>query len=477
MGWSRWRKMIDFVLRNCRIFGAGDSGDTIGVQGGRIVYIGYGNVRDTKKEIDLEGKTVLPGFIDAHTHLQNLGLTLVRLDLSETKSREEALEKTAGYASTSKSEAIVGYGWDETQWGESDFISRKELDGIGRPVVMFRKDMHMAVLNTHALSILGIESVDGAVKEEKLDLLRPLTDPGQDELKRAMEAAVRHAVSEGITTVRDIMGQKARELLNSGNIPIRVFQLVYRSEYSGEPLNSPLSWGVKMFLDGSVGSRTAAHEGWDATNLKHVTGDLKARLNEFWKQGIPVAMHAIGEIAVDQAVEALREQKGTMRNSIEHFELVNADTLDMIGNSTVVSSQPNFLQWSQKGGLYEEALGMKWAGRDNPFRKIIDSGVNLAFGSDCMPMGPSYGMALAVNSAHSGQKITMEEAINAYTAGGAYVLHEESVSGRIALGYRADLVVFDENYLDDPAGMGQKKPFMTMASGNEVYSDATATQT
>ncbi len=469
----RCRELIDLVLKNCRIFGAGDSGDTIGIKDGRIVHIGYGDVQEAKRQIDLEGRTLLPGFIDAHTHLQNLGLSLVRLDLSDTKSREEALEKTARYASGSKSAAVVGYGWDETQWGESDYISRKEMDSIGKPVVLFRKDMHMAVLNTKALTSLKIDSVDGAVKEEKMDLIRPLTNPDQEELKRALDAAVERAVSLGITTVRDIMGQKVRQLLHSARNPIRIFQLIYGNEYGGEALNSEFSWGVKMFLDGSVGSRTAAHEGWEASNLKYGTGDLKTKLQGLWTRGIPVAMHAIGEIAVDQAIGALEDQKGTLRNSIEHFELVNLEMLERIGKSTVVSSQPNFLQWSQKGGLYEEALGSKWVGKDNPFRRILDSGIRLAFGSDCMPMGPNYGISLAVNSEHSYQKISMEEAIGAYTSGGAYVLHEEAISGKIALGYRADLVVFDEHYLEDTAGVGLKKPVLTMANGKVVYSDGT----
>lgn len=463
--------MFDLVLKNCRIFGGMDSGDTVGVQDGRIVHIGYGDVQEAKREIDLEGRTILPGFMDAHTHLQNLGLSLVRLDLSDTKSREEALEKTGRYASESKSKAVVGYGWDETQWGESEYISRKELDHIEKPVVLFRKDMHMAVLNSRALSSLQIESADGAVKEEKMEQIHPLTSPDDEELRRALDAAVDHAVSSGITTVRDIMGQKVRQLLDPEKSPIRVFQLIYGNEYRREELNDEFSWGVKLFLDGSVGSRTAAHEGWDISNLKYGKDSLKNRLHGLWTEGIPVAMHAIGEIAVDQAICALEGQKGTLRNSIEHFELVNMEMLDRIGKSTVVSSQPNFLQWSQKGGLYEEALGRQWVGKDNPFRRILDSGVHLAFGSDCMPMGPNYGISLAVNSEHSCQKISMEEAINAYTSGGAYVLHEEAISGKIALGYRADLVVFDENYLEDHEGVGSKKPALTIAGGKVVYSD------
>lgn len=461
--------MIDLVLRNCRIFGAGNSADTIGIKDGRISYLGSGDPRDAKDQVDLEGKTVLPGFIDSHTHLLNLGLSLVRLDLSRAKTREEALGSTARYATDTSSNVVVGYGWDETTWGEKDYISKGELDGIGKPVVLYRKDMHMAVLNSKALEILGIESENGAVKEERMKLMAPLTDPDMGEVRRAINAAAGYALSEGITTVRDIMGIKVRKLLETQSTPLRVFQLMYDSEYSGEPLDTPDSWGVKMFLDGSIGSRTAAHEGWDTRNLKYSGEDLDARLLGLWRQGIPAAMHAIGEIAVEQAVKSLKSQKGTLRNSIEHFELVHQELLEEIGNSTVISSQPNFLQWSIEGGLYENTLGSKWKGKDNPFRKILDAGVHLAFGSDCMPMGPSFGIGLAVNSKHRDQRITLEEALKAYTTGGAYLLHEEQVSGKIAAGYKADFAIFDESYLDDPKGVGSRKPFMTIIGGVTAY--------
>lgn len=461
--------MIDLVLKNCRIFGYDQGTDTIAIKDGRIVHVGSSDIRETKDTLDLEGRTVLPGFIDAHTHLQNLGLSLVRLDLSKTETRAEAIEMVQEYASKGGTKKIIGYGWDETRWGEKDYISKAELDGIAKPVVLYRRDMHMAVLNSKALTVLGMESPDGTVKEEKMRLLAGLTEPDNDEIGRAIHAAAEFAVSEGITTIRDIMGANVKQLLDSERTLLRVYQLMYDREYNDDQLNAPLSWGIKMFLDGSIGARSAAHNGWDAENLKFTSVELKSRLVDYWINGIPVAMHAIGEIAVEQAVDALRNQKGQQRNSIEHFELVQPEILDEIGKSTVVSSQPNFLQWSFKGGLYENTLGSEWFGKDNPFRTILDSGVNLAFGSDCMPMGPSYGIGLAINTPHSKQRISLDEAVRAYTEGSAYVLHEESISGRIATGYRADLTVFDEDYLQEPANIGTKKPAMTFVGGNMVY--------
>lgn len=461
--------MIDLELRNCRIYGNDESLDTICIKDGRIIDVRKGSTNQSGKWIDLEGRTVLPGYIDSHTHLMNLGLALIRLDLSNTKSRSEAIERTVEHAGASTRKVVIGYGWDETVWGEEEYLSRSELDSADKPVILFRKDMHMAVANSRALSLAGIDSRTGVVREEELRSLDPIVEPGDEEIREAIGAASRKASSEGITTVRDIMGLRTLSTVNNMDLPIRIFHIIYDREYSGQSLNLPLSWGIKMFLDGSVGSESAAHEGWDSANLKFSSEKLQSILSGYWQRGIPVAMHAIGEIAVRQAIESLKQQKGRLRNSIEHFEMLEEDWLQDIGKSTVLSSQPNFLQWSLKGGLYENKLGKMWFGRDNPFREIIDSGLHLAFGSDCMPMGPSYGIGLAVNSPHSRQRITMGEAIDAYTSGGAFLLHEEHVSGSIRTGHRADLAVFEENYLSDPTSIGTRKAEMTLLGGNVMH--------
>lgn len=461
--------MFDLELKNCIIYGYEGEADTVGIRHGRIVEVGTALHENSARTIDLEGRTLIPGYIDSHTHLLNLGLSMVRLDLSGARSRQEALDMAMEYGRTHQSGPIVGYGWDETLWGEKDYISRMEIDFTERPVVLYRKDMHMASANSSALRITGLNSPEGIVKEENLRKLENIVKPDHRESAAALEAAIRHALSEGITTVRDIMLPDTLSLVRKMNPPLRIFHMIYGSEYGGQDLSGPDSWGIKLFLDGSIGAKTAAHGGW-AGNLKISDGQLSEQIANFWNMGIPVAMHAIGEEAVAQAVRVLREQRGYLRNSIEHFELVREEDLDGISTSTAISSQPNFLQWSMENGLYHSNLGSDWYGRDNPFRDILDRGLNLAFGSDCMPMSPGYGIGLAVTSGHSRQRISLNEAIDAYTSGGAYILHEENLSGRIGTGFRADLAIFDEGYLTDPAGIWQKKPQMTIVGGNIAYS-------
>lgn len=461
--------MIDLVLYNCRIFGKEDTLDTISIKSGRIVDIGNNLPESCRKKIDLEGRTVIPGYIDSHTHLLDLGLSINRLDLSNAKSRGDALEMISTYARDSGSKVIVGYGWDETDWGETDYITGKEIDNIDRPVVLFRRDMHMATANSNALRIAGLESGDGVVREEELMKLESLTQPDDGEIRDALSAAADKAVSEGITSVRDISSLKVMEMLEQELLPIRIFNTIYAREVENSQMHYDRMWGIKIFLDGSIGSVSAAHKGWPDSNIKFSDENLQAHLESLWKSGYQIAMHAIGENAVRQAVRALQQQRGNLRNSIEHFELVSEDVLQEIGSPSVISSQPNFLQWSMKGGLYENKLGKEWFGKDNPFRNIIDSGATLAFGSDCMPMGPSYGIGLSVNSPHPAQRITVEEAIRAYTTGGAYLLHEEHTTGKVEIGYRADLAVFDENYLTDLNSIGRKKALMTILDGDVVY--------
>ena len=456
--------MFDLVLKNARIFG-NDEADTVAVSQGRIAYVGIDKKLESHRSLDLQGLTVMPGFIDSHTHLLNLGLSMNRLDLSQTSTREEALGKVRQYTQRSKAKVIVGYGWDETAWGEKDYLTDKELDFSGRPVMLYRKDMHMAVLNGRAMDLCGLRREGGAFSEESLREIQWLSKPDASEALEALKLAGHKASSEGITSVRDIMEFSTMEALKGLDFPIRVFGALYDREYTNQDLSSSGWWGIKTFLDGSIGSRSAAHTGWNQFNLKFSNESLKEHLEGFWRKGMPVAMHAIGEIAVSQAVKALSGQKGTMRNSIEHFELVDPDILPTIGGSTVLSSQPNFLQWSGKGGLYENTLGQEWFGLDNPFRTILDEGKNLAFGSDCMPMGPNYGIGLAVNSPHARQRISIMEAVRAYTEGGAFLLNRECCIGRIEPGYFADMAIQDGKYSEDRQRIGEKKPLATLKGG------------
>ncbi len=456
--------MLDLLLRNGRVFreGAFEQED-VGIEGNRIVKIGT-VTEQASREIDLEGRTVLPGFIDSHTHMLHLGLQKLRLDLSECRSREEAIERVKNRATDRRAKIIVGYGWDESAWGESEYLTRDELDFTDKPVVLYRRDGHMATLNSVALRKLGLESRDGVLKEEELGLLGPLVSPDPAEIGAALEAAFDEALREGVTAVRDYVDRATALVYSTLNPPIRVYKSIYADEYF-EGFGGELSWGVKAFLDGSIGAKTAAHEGWPDSNLKMSDAQFAKLASRFWERGIPVAVHAIGDRAISVALKVFRN--APLRNSIERFELVHDEMLDEVG-STFISAQPNFLQWALPGGLYENRLGKMWLEENNPYHEIIARGLDLAFGSDCMPFGPNYGIYYAVSSPYPRQRITLEQAVDCYTKGGAKLLGNPLL-GSIREGSYADMAIFEADYGKAVEALRSERSQMTIVNGRIAY--------
>jgi len=460
--------MIDLILRNGFVFLDGVFEDQdLAIDKGKIIAL---NDREpARKEIDLEGKYVVPGFIDSHTHMLNLGLQLIRLDLAACLTRQDALSKIKDYAQ--KNKIIVGYGWDESIWrkGENYYLNKDELDFCKKPVVLYRRDGHMAVLNSAALKKVNLERKDGIVKEEELNLLAPLVTPSVEEIKVALTKAASFAISQGATAVRDFVDLKTLRAYSEVSLPIKVAKSIYADEYF-DGFQTGTNWGVKTFLDGSIGSMTVAHAGWKKDNLKMNLKEFASFAQDFWKKGVSIAVHAIGELAVETAVEAFHNSPIT--NSIEHFELIPDGILEKVGH-TVISSQPNFLQWALPGGLYDNRLGRTWLTKNNSFREFLDKGLSLAFGSDCMPFGPNYGIYYAISTPFENQKISFEEALTAYTESGARLLRNPLI-GRISPGFYADLAIFDDKYATDTNALKNKKPLMTIIDGKIVYESAHA---
>ncbi|MGC8614823.1 MAG: amidohydrolase [Thermoprotei archaeon] len=457
--------MIDLLLSNGKVFYRGRFEELdIGIDEGKVAKIG--RVREqAHREIDLNGRVVLPGFIDSHTHMLHLGLQKLRLDLSGCKSRDEAIEKVAKRASEPGTNVVIGYGWDESAWKDKVYLTKDELDFTEKPVVLYRRDGHMATLNSKALRKLGIERQDGILKEDELDLLASLVSPSIEEIVAALRLAFETALREGVTAVRDFVDRATEEAYININPPIRAYRSIYVDNYFGG-FGGETAWGVKAFLDGSIGAMTAAHEGWPDSNLKFDEAKFVSLSRSFWDRGLPVAVHAIGERAVAVALAAFRN--APIRNSIEHFELVHDEMLDDVGNS-FISSQPNFLQWALPGGLYENRLGSKWLEENNPFSEMLRRGLDVAFGSDCMPFGPNYGIYYAISSPYPRQRITLEQAIDCYTVEGAKLLGNPLI-GSLEEGHYADVAIFEESYGRDPKALKDEKPLMTLVGGRKAYS-------
>lgn len=464
--------MLDLKISNCSIFGNEDEAE-IGIKKGKIVLIEKEILEKSVLNIDLNGAFVAPGFIDTHTHLLNLGLEKLRTSLFNTTSKEDAidlLKKNIGSRKSTK--ILVAYRWDESLWKNGTFLNRSDLDFTTKPIIAYRRDGHMATLNSSALKIVDKEdSKDGILKESELRLLTPLVYPDNNETKEALKLGMQEAIKVGITALRDNVDAHTYSTYTKINQPILVKKMIYDNELFddfGRSIHE--DWGVKTFLDGSIGAFTAAHKGWNKKNLLKNKFVFEKFCKNIWSRNHSIAVHAIGENAVRTAVMVFSKNSGSRRNSIEHFEIIDDNILDMMNDSIVVSSQPNFLEWAREGGMYENRLGKEYLQKNNMYREFLDRGIKLAFGSDTMPIGPLYGIHYAVNSSFHNQRISVEEAIKCYTEGSAYCLGMEGMKGKLDLGYDADIVVLNRDPTKNLKGkIKDIKVKATFIGGKKIY--------
>jgi predicted amidohydrolase YtcJ len=239
--------------------------------------------------------------------------------------------------------------------------------------------------------------------------------------------------------------------------------------------------GVKMYGDGSIGSRTAAlyrpyrDDPANRGQLNMTRAQMSAVITRARRLGLQACIHAIGDRGVDEVIAAYEAaaRRTTLpkfrgeRHRIEHCELVSAKGLRRMRRLGLVASvQPNFVgQWSRKGQMYDQRIGARWHGRDNPMRRILEAGVPLAFGSDNMPFGPLYGIASAVRAPAPAQRLTPRQALAAYTRDAAWALREETSRGTLEVGKLADVVVLDGNPLRRSGRLDRLRPWATVVGG------------
>ncbi len=458
--------------------------EALAVRDGRILALGSAQeilelTDEHTQVVDLKGRAILPGFIDAHMHLVSQGLqeTGYVLDLSEARSRDGALERVREAVRARGSGAwVVGRGWDESRWPEGRAITRSDLDRIApeNPVALSRVDGHLLVINARALELIRVEAPPEEFDPER-GLLRERTAwrflaqvrPPEEEIERAILAAQRLAHSLGVTAVHDVVqAEHIRAYLRAkrdGKLTLRV-RLNPVVELLDAFLEVGLATGfgdeglklgaIKIFTDGSIGARNAAllepyaDEPSTRGKLNYAQEELNQLARKAHEAGFQLMLHAIGDRAIEAALRAL-EQAGVGpgdRARIEHFELPRPEHLERAARRGVIASmQPNFLRWSGPKGLYEARLGPERDRRIDPHRWVLEHAVPLAFGSDGMPFGPLYGIHCAVHAPHEPQRLTVEEALRAYTLGAAYAGFDEDALGSLEPGKWADLVVLSED--------------------------------
>ncbi|KKM12609.1 hypothetical protein SY88_02640 [Clostridiales bacterium PH28_bin88] len=483
------------------------------VKDGRIAAIGsVGEIKDLAKAagevIDAGGRTVLPGFIDCHTHFMQTGLAEVGVDLKGKTSREQVLESVAEAARGGR-ELILGFGFDDSLFPDRQPPTRWDLDRVapGHLVWLNRIDSHSCVVNSRTLSLTslppGIPGVDvdergtatGVLRAEANFLARAFVSNAIDSRTReqAMTTAAGKAAEAGITSLCALEGggglfsdRDVEYLLaNKGRLEVRV-DVFWQTREVGRVARAGLPRiGGCLLVDGSIGSRTAAMsrpylDDPSTTGVLYFSQEeLDSFVLEAHRAGLQVAMHVIGDRGIELLVTAFEKAltaypRANHRHRLEHFELPTEDQIRRVKRlGLILSMQPAFEYfWGGPDRLYARRLGEERRRRTNPLRELLKKGILVAGGSDSdvTPMDPLLGIHAAVNHPSPDQRISVEEALRMFTINGAVANFAEQDRGSLAPGKLADLVVLGANPLETPVNEFKDIPVeMTVIGGKVVF--------
>ncbi|MBI2077869.1 MAG: amidohydrolase [Euryarchaeota archaeon] len=485
----------------------GDRADSMLVQGERVSMVGEERTILAKARTsglpvaDASGRTILPGLVDAHTHLVHQGLLQHRLDLRDAPSLSAALRAVRRRLARHRGRGLVlAERWDESRWPERRYPRREELDAITTkvPLILRRVDGHVAVGNRAACDFLrgrlpGVDADTGLLLEEASLNLNQVFPTPLPEATSSLAFAQEQALTLGVTTVHDFVVPsylRAFEALHRrGRLKVRAHVSLY-VEFLDALAHAGVAGGigddrlrlhgVKLFGDGSLGGHTAAlrQPYADAPGtrgrLNFTDSALRERIRTASTAGLVPSVHAIGDAAVAQAVKALAASGDRrLRPRIEHFEMHAPESVRTVAERGIVASmQPNFVgEWNRPGGLYEQRLASPRYRRTNEFQALRRAGVRLAFGSDCMPFDPWFGLAGCVEAPQPSQRLSVDDALEAYTRGSAWSIGREADLGWLGRGSAADFMV-----LPTPprrgTGLAGLRPDATYVAGAAVHARA-----
>lgn len=447
-----------------------------------------GALRSTDVEVLAEDEVLLPAFVDAHTHLLGVGTARFKPNLRGSTSRDEAYERLEAWlVANPGDDPVIAEGWDQSLWPDRAYPTRSEIDRITiRPVALRRVCGHIAVLNSSALAKVGggwdhVDFESGLARESLPLRLNRIWPRSRVMLERAFEFAQGEAFRLGVTSIQEMgdptsYGTYARAEAD-GKLQLRVnhfFQVdalesvIAAGMTAGSGSEHLRIGGIKLFLDGSIGGRTAAlsapyadgrdrradghslaeADGCDAGTLLFSDEELAAHLEQCAHHDLPVALHVIGDRAIEQAVRVLEglstagvSLSAACSPRLEHAEMLTPRLRERAENAGFLfSMQPNFTaRWQAPGGLYEQMLGPNRALALNPYRDAYRSG-RLLFGSDTMPLDPLLGLRGACCHPDPAQRLSFIEALDVYTEGSSRGAKKPFGSGRLEAGQLADFV-------------------------------------
>ncbi len=502
----------------------------LAVAGGNILAAGSNeDIQKLKgphtQVIDLGGHFVMPGFNDAHVHLGSAGAEKLNVNLVGSKSLDEMKQRIAARVKTAApGEWIQGGGWDHTLWAEQKTPTRADMDAVtgDHPAIFSRVDGHIAVANSAALKAAGITAqtadphggkIDHDEKGEPTGILREtamgavfskIPPPTQAQRRRAIELALADAAMHGITSAQDNSDWEYfltyEQMEKEGKLTLRIAEWL--------PFDAPVEQLLRMrqhhlqhdpmlhttmlkgFMDGSLGSRTAAmlapysDDPKNSGLPRYEQDKLDAMAAERANAGFQMGFHAIGDRGARMALDAFafagqKSNKRDLRFRIEHDQVIAPEDFKKYKELGVIASvQPNHLLTDMNWA--ESHLGPERAKHSYPWREFEENGIPMAFGTDypVEPITPFRGLYAAITRKNEAgtkeyypeQKISIEHAIFDYTIGSAYAEFAEQKKGQLAPGMLADFVVLDRDITKvAPEKIFKTRVLQTVVGGKTVY--------
>lgn len=526
-----WGQPAELVLRGGDVYCLDEARSwarAVAVAQGKIVYVGdeIGVERwlgPTTRVVDLDGRMVLPGFCDSHVHPLLAGLEASRCQLNGVNSLDALGQKVKSYATSHPDLAwIVGSGWALTLFPQAD-PRRQHLDALvrDRPAALESADGHSMWLNTRALQVCGIDAStpdppggrierepggypSGTLREKAIALVQPHLPPTTKEQRRdALLWGVQHLNRLGITSFHEANAGPEdlaaySELDQQGLLTARVVAAqslapVDRLKALRDRYRSPRlrPTAVKIFLDGVVEARTAAllqpYEGHETRGeLLLSPEDLQQRVGELVQAGFQVHVHAIGDRAVRQALDSFEACPGRdLRHTIAHLQLIDPADVPRFARLGVVANVQAY--WAQADeyitAFANPLLGPERAGRQYPLASLLKSGAVLAGGSDwsVSTANPLEAIEVALTRRAPGtrlpgwlpeQRLSLHDALAAYTRNGAFLSHLERETGSVEVGKWADLVVLERNLFSvEPEQIHRVRVVQTYLQGQPLLAE------
>lgn len=507
--------------------------EAVVTEGNKIIFVGS-NIEaqkfiDTSTEvIDLNGKLMLPGFIDNHVHFVKGGFYLLGIDLRPANSTAEFKSILKDYASKHPGKWITGGYWNHENWEVKDLPTKEMIDEVvpDQPVFVERLDGHMGVANSFALKLAGITKdtetpegglivkdpltgePTGVLKDNAMNLIyRIIPEPTDEENYEALLAALEEAKRLGITSVHDITFPDALKAFERARAeekltcriytrwPIADYNYLVEKNIKAGYGDELIKMGsLKAFADGSLGSSTAwffEKYNQDTTTFGLPMDIITDGSMEKWcldadKNGLQLSVHAIGDRANFYMLDLFEKIEKTnpkwdRRFRIEHAQHVRFQDIPRFAELGVIASVQPY-HCIDDGVWAEKRIGPERIKYTYPFKSFLEAGVKLCFGTDwyVAPLNPLLGLYAAVTRRTLDdknpdgwipeQKISIEDAIKCYTINSAYAAFEENIKGSIEVGKLADLIVLSDDILTiDPVKIKDAEVIMTIFDGKIVF--------